>query len=130
MGDLKYIEFKDNPHSREINNSIRDIISFCEVNQIDDVDYFMYNCMLKGYYIEKYGLLNEELTLPETIYVESNCDEIQKKYDDLNDNMKQTISTLNEIKNKNNSLLEENTELKKVITSRLARYHQSSNIKK
>lgn len=137
MDKLKYIEFKHNSNSREINNSIKDIISFCEANKIEDIDYFIYNCMMKGFYIEKYGLLNDELTLPETIYVQSECEdikdemlELQNKYNELNETFKLKHNEVYDITNKYNSALKENQELKTIITSKLGRYHQSSNLKK
>ena len=44
----------------------KDLISFCELNEITDIDGFVKLCFRKGYYIERYGLLNQG-QLPEVI---------------------------------------------------------------
>ena len=44
----------------------KDLISFCELNEITDIDGFVILCFRKGYYIERYGLLNQG-QLPEVI---------------------------------------------------------------
>ena len=43
-----------------------DMKSFCKLNEITDIDGFVKLCFRKGYYIEKYGLLNQG-ELPEVI---------------------------------------------------------------
>jgi len=43
-----------------------DINLFCKSNEITDVNGFVTLCLRKGYYIEKYGLLNQG-TLPDVI---------------------------------------------------------------
>jgi predicted RNase H-like nuclease (RuvC/YqgF family) len=40
--------------------------SFCKLNEITDVDGFVKLCFRKGYYIEKYGMLNQG-ELPQVI---------------------------------------------------------------
>ena len=37
-----------------------DFISFCKLNDIQDIETFRFECFKKGYYIEKYGLLGED----------------------------------------------------------------------
>ena len=37
-----------------------DFISFCKLNEIEDIETFRFDCFKKGYYIEKYGLLGED----------------------------------------------------------------------
>ena len=44
----------------------KDLISFCELNEITNIDGFVQLCFRKGYYIECYGLLNQG-QLPEVI---------------------------------------------------------------
>ncbi len=44
----------------------RDLMTFCNLNEIKLVDDFVRLCFRKGYYIEKYGLLNQG-QLPEVI---------------------------------------------------------------
>ena len=43
-----------------------DMNSFCDMNEISDVSGFAQLCLRKGYYIEKYGLLNQG-QLPDVI---------------------------------------------------------------
>ena len=43
-----------------------DLNSFCEINEISDLSGFAQLCFRKGYYIEKYGLLNQG-QLPDVI---------------------------------------------------------------
>jgi len=38
-----------------------DIIRYCEANNISDVDDFVSKCLKSGFYIEKYGILNENI---------------------------------------------------------------------
>jgi FtsZ-binding cell division protein ZapB len=33
-----------------------DVKLFCKLNEVDNIDNFLYSCFKKGYYIEKYGL--------------------------------------------------------------------------
>lgn len=33
-----------------------DVKSFCKLNEVENIDNFLYSCFKKGYYIEKYGL--------------------------------------------------------------------------
>jgi Mg2+ and Co2+ transporter CorA len=56
-------------NSLTINLSIqdhKDLMTFCELNEIKLVEDFVRLCFRKGYYIEKYGLLNQG-ELPEVI---------------------------------------------------------------
>jgi hypothetical protein len=41
------------------NQDHNDLVSFCKLNEIELVDDFVKLCFRKGYYIEKYGLLNQ-----------------------------------------------------------------------
>lgn len=43
-----------------------DIQSFCDLNEITDINGFIMLCLRKGFYIEKYGLLNQG-QLPDVI---------------------------------------------------------------
>jgi hypothetical protein len=43
-----------------------DIQSFCDLNEITDINGFIVLCLRKGFYIEKYGLLNQG-QLPDVI---------------------------------------------------------------
>jgi hypothetical protein len=43
-----------------------DIQSFCEANEIDEINGFIMLCLRKGFFIEKYGMLNQG-ELPQVI---------------------------------------------------------------
>ena len=43
-----------------------DIVRFCEKNGIDDIDEFVSQCLKSGFFIEKYGLLNNNETPTKT----------------------------------------------------------------
>lgn len=51
-----------------------DVSSFCKLNQIEEMDSFLFSCFKKGYYIEKYGLLS-----PGEPYVEEKIVEVIKE---------------------------------------------------
>jgi hypothetical protein len=38
-----------------------DIVRFCEVNQITDIDEFVSECLKSGFFIQKYGMLNDDI---------------------------------------------------------------------
>jgi len=44
----------------------KDLLEFCRMNDITDTEGFVKLCFRKGYYIERYGLLNQG-TLPDVI---------------------------------------------------------------
>jgi hypothetical protein len=65
-----------------------DLISFCKLNEISDIDGFIKLCFRKGLMIEKYGLLNQgnlpdiiERELEKEIVIEDNSkiDELQNE---------------------------------------------------
>lgn len=51
-----------------------DVNSFCKLNEITEMDSFLFSCFKKGYYIEKYGLLS-----PGEPYVEEKIIEVIKE---------------------------------------------------
>ena len=54
-----------------------DLISFCQLNKIDDIDGFVKLCFRKGLMIEKYGLLNQG-NLPDIIERETEKEVIKE----------------------------------------------------
>jgi len=40
-----------------------DIVRFCEANDIADIDEFVSQCLKSGFFIEKYGMLNNDIDL-------------------------------------------------------------------
>lgn len=131
----------------------KDLISFCELNEITDIDGFVQLCFRKGYYIERYGLLNQG-QLPEVIEREfekevivednSKIEELQNEIYVLKgklENQKEvecgklqeTIMELNRQLGDKNRVVKELTtkvnELESLTKSSYAFYLKSSNLK-
>ena len=131
----------------------KDLISFCELNEITDIDGFVKLCFRKGYYIERYGLLNQG-QLPEVIEREfekevivednSKIEELQNeiyilkgKLEDQKEvecgKLQETIMELNRQLGDRNRLVRDLTtkvnELESLTKSSYAFYLRSSNLK-
>ena len=131
----------------------KDLISFCELNEITDTDGFVQLCFRKGYYIERYGLLNQG-QLPEVIEREfekevivednSKIEELQNeiyilkgKLEDQKEvecgKLQETIMELNRQLGDRNRLVKDLTtkvnELESLTKSSYAFYLKSSNLK-
>ena len=130
-----------------------DIQSFCDLNEITDTDGFVQLCFRKGYYIERYGLLNQG-QLPEVIEREfekevivednSKIEELQNeiyilkgKLEDQKEvecgKLQETIMELNRQLGDRNRLVKDLTtkvnELESLTKSSYAFYLKSSNLK-
>lgn len=130
-----------------------DIQSFCDLNEITDINGFVMLCLRKGFYIEKYGLLNQG-QLPEVIEREfekqvvvedsSKIEELQNeiyilkgKLEDQKEvecgKLQETIMELNrQIGDKSRVIKELTTkvnELESLTKSSYAFYLKSSNLK-
>ena len=131
----------------------KDLISFCELNEITDIDGFVKLCFRKGYYVERYGLLNQG-QLPEVIEREfekevivednSKIEELQNeiyilkgKLEDQKEvecgKLQETIMELNRQLGDRNRLVRDLTtkvnELESLTKSSYAFYLKSSNLK-
>ena len=131
----------------------KDLISFCELNEITDIDGFVKLCYRKGYYVERYGLLNQG-QLPEVIEREfekevivednSKIEELQNeiyilkgKLEDQKEvecgKLQETIMELNRQLGDRNRLVRDLTtkvnELESLTKSSYAFYLKSSNLK-
>jgi hypothetical protein len=130
-----------------------DIQSFCDLNEITDMNGFIMLCLRKGFYIEKYGLLNQG-QLPEVIEREfekqvmiedsSKIEELQNeiyilkgKLEDQKEvecgKLQETIMELNRQLGDRNRLVKDLTtkvnELESLTKSSYAFYLKSSNLK-
>jgi hypothetical protein len=130
-----------------------DIQSFCDLNEITDINGFAMLCLRKGFYIEKYGLLNQG-QLPDVIDREfekqvvvedsSKIEELQNEIYVLKgklENQKEvecgklqeTIMELNRQLGDRNKVVKELTtklnELESLTKSSYAFYLKSSNLK-
>ena len=130
-----------------------DIQSFCDLNEITDMNGFIMLCLRKGFYIEKYGLLNQG-QLPEVIEREfekqvmiediSKIEELQNeiyilkgKLEDQKEvecgKLQETIMELNRQLGDRNRLVRDLTtkvnELESLTKSSYAFYLKSSNLK-
>lgn len=130
-----------------------DIQSFCDLNEITDINGFIMLCLRKGFYIEKYGLLNQG-QLPDVIDREfekqvmiednSKIEELQNeiyilkgKLEDQKEvecgKLQETIMELNRQLGDKNRLVKDLTtkvnELESLTKSSYAFYLKSSNLK-
>jgi hypothetical protein len=132
---------------------VEDFNSFCTINEITDPNGFVKLCFRKGYYIEKYGLLNQG-NLPDVIdrefekevVVEDNSkiEELQNeiyilkgKLEDKKEvecgKLQETLFELNrQLSDKNNTIKEltrKVNELEDMTKTSYAFYLQNSNLK-
>ena len=130
-----------------------DLVSFCKLNEITDVDGFVKLCFRKGMMIEKYGLLNQgklpdiiEREFEKEVIVEDNSkiEELQNeiyilkgKLDDKKEvecgKLQETLFELNrQLSDKNNTIKEltrKVNELEDMTKTSYAFYLQNSNLK-
>ena len=130
-----------------------DLVSFCKLNEITDVDGFVKLCFRKGMMIEKYGLLNQgklpdiiEREFEKEVIVEDNSkiEELQNeiyilkgKLDDKKEvecgKLQETLFELNrQLSDKNNAIKEltrKVNELEDMTKTSYAFYLQNSNLK-
>ena len=131
----------------------KDLISFCELNEITDIDGFVMLCFRKGLMIEKYGLLNQgnlpdiiEREIEKEVVVEDNSkiEELQNeiyvlkgKLQDQKEvecgKLQDTIMELNRQLGDRNRLVKDLTtkvnELENLTKTSYAFYLKSSNLK-
>ena len=132
---------------------VEDFNSFCTINEITDPNGFVKLCFRKGYYIEKYGLLNQgnlpdiiEREFEKEVIVEDNSkiEELQNeiyilkgKLDDKKEvecgKLQETLFELNrQLSDKNNTIKEltrKVNELEDMTKTSYAFYLQNSNLK-
>ena len=130
-----------------------DLVSFCKLNEITDVDGFVKLCFRKGMMIEKYGLLNQgklpdiiEREFEKEVIVEDNSkiEELQNeiyilkgKLEDKKEvecgKLQETLFELNrQLSDKNNTIKEltrKVNELEDMTKTSYAFYLQNSNLK-
>ena len=132
---------------------IEDFKLFCKLNEITDTDGFVKLCFRKGYYIERYGLLNQgklpdiiEREFEKEVIVEDNSkiEELQNeiyilkgKLEDKKEvecgKLQETLFELNrQLSDKNNTIKEltrKVNELEDMTKTSYAFYLQNSNLK-
>jgi len=132
---------------------VEDFDSFCKINEITDPNGFIKLCFRKGYYIEKYGLLNQgnlpdiiEREFEKEVIVEDNSkiEELQNeiyilkgKLEDKKEvecgKLQETLFELNrQLSDKNNTIKEltrKVNELEDMTKTSYAFYLQNSNLK-
>jgi hypothetical protein len=112
----------------------KDVTSFCNLNNIDDIQKYIHYCFKKGYAIDKYGLIGGKE--PEIIEVEVEkivekviekpCDDTKIK---LLEGTLQTLKKELQLRDeKINKLQDMVDHFKEVVLSRGAVYHSNSNI--
>lgn len=116
-----------------------DFLSFCKLNNIEDVEQFRFECFKKGYYIDKYGLLGEDDEIkPWEVVVEKEVvKEVEVGSRDCDEKLKlitQTLQNLRtEIMEKDRKISEQElkiNDLTSIFKNKMARFHTTSNIGK
>ena len=112
----------------------KDVVTFCDLNKIDDPQKYVHYCFKKGYAIDKYGLINGKE--PEIIEIEVEkvvdkivdkpCDETKiKLLEGTLQSLKKELQLRDEKINKLQDMVDH---FKEVVVSRGAIYHSNSNI--
>jgi hypothetical protein len=113
---------------------IKDVESFCKLNNIEDVTKYVHYCYKKGYAIDKYGLINGkepeivEIEVEKVVekIVDKPCDETKIK---LLEGTLQTLKKELQLRDeKINKLQDMVDHFKEVVLSRGAVYHSNSNL--
>jgi hypothetical protein len=121
----------------------KDFVSFCKLNNINNIEEFRFECFKKGYYIEKYGLLGEDDEIkPWEVVVEKEVvkevvKEIEvgnKDCDEKLISLTQTLQTLRlDLTEKESKIKEQQIkidELTTIFQNKVARFHPGSDISK
>lgn len=125
-----------------INQTIEnDFLSFCKLNNIQDIEQFRFECFKKGYFIDKYGLLGEddEIKPWEVIVEKEVVKEVVKEIEvgsrDCDEKLKlitQTLQNLRtEIMEKDRKISEQEikiNDLTSIFKNKLTRFHPGSNL--
>jgi hypothetical protein len=121
-----------------------DFVGFCKINKIENIEEFRFECFKKGYYIEKYGLLGEDdeikpwevivekevvKEVEKEVVINADCKECNDKLEMIGNTLQNLRSQLTEKENKIKEQENKINDLSGIITSRLARFHSSSNLK-
>lgn len=121
-----------------------DFVSFCKLNNIENVEEFRFECFKKGYYIEKYGLLGEDdeikpweviverevvKEVEKEVVVNADCKECNEKLEMIGYTLQSLRTQINEKDEKLKQQEIKINDLSGIITSRLARFHPGSNLK-
>jgi len=121
-----------------------DFVSFCKLNNIENIEEFRFECFKKGYYIEKYGLLGEDdeikpwevivekevvKEVQKEVIVNADCKECNEKLEMIGYTLQSLRTQINEKDEKIKQQEIKINDLSGIITSRLARFHPGSNLK-
>jgi hypothetical protein len=121
----------------------KDFVSFCKLNNIENIEEFRFECFKKGYYIEKYGLLGEddeikpwEVVVEKEVKVEvvKEVEVGSKDCDEKLTTLTQTLQTLRlDLIDKDAKIKEQQIkidELTTIFKNKVARFHPGSDISK
>jgi hypothetical protein len=121
-----------------------DFVSFCKLNNIENIEEFRFDCFKKGYYIQKYGLLGEDdeikpwevivekeviKEVEKEVVVNADCKECNEKLEMIGYTLQSLRTQINEKDEKLKQQEIKINDLSGIITSRLARFHPGSNLK-
>lgn len=116
-----------------------DFISFCKLNDVENIEQFRFECFKKGYYIEKYGLLGEDDEIKpweievvkevEVVKTVEDCTECNEKLSMISETLQKLRGQISDKDDKIKELETKINEMSGIFKSKLARFHPGTNLK-
>lgn len=116
-----------------------DFISFCKLNDVENIEQFRFECFKKGYYIEKYGLLGEDDEIKpweievvkevEVVKTVEDCTECNEKLSMITETLQKLRGQISDKDDKIKDLETKINEMSGIFKSKLARFHPGTNLK-
>jgi predicted RNase H-like nuclease (RuvC/YqgF family) len=116
-----------------------DFISFCKLNDVENIEQFRFECFKKGYYIEKYGLLGEDDEIKpweievvkevEVVKTVEDCTECNEKLTMISETLQKLRGQNSEKDDKIKELETKINEMSGIFKSKLARFHPGTNLR-
>jgi|LakMenEpi03Aug12_release.lakeMendotaPanAssembly.Ray.scaffolds.fasta_scaffold1000468_2 hypothetical protein len=116
-----------------------DFISFCKLNDVENIEQFRFECFKKGYYIEKYGLLGEDDEIKpweievvkevEVVKTVEDCTECNEKLSMISETLQKLRGQISDKDDKIKDLETKINEMSGIFKSKLARFHPGTNLK-
>jgi hypothetical protein len=116
-----------------------DFVSFCKLNNVENIEQFRFECFKKGYYIEKYGLLGEDDEIKpweievvkevEVVKTVEDCTECNEKLTMISETLQKLRGQNSEKDDKIKELETKINEMSGIFKSKLARFHPGTNLR-
>jgi len=116
-----------------------DFISFCKLNDVENIEQFRFECFKKGYYIEKYGLLGDDDEIKpweievvkevEVVKTVEDCTECNEKLSMISETLQKLRGQISDKDDKIKELETKINEMSGIFKSKLARFHPGTNLR-